>query len=89
MELLPGLDERGLAERIAQVRMEEPITNFRDIQSLPGASPRTATLLTNLVGFKSRYFAIKIEALMQEEGGTSFNIIFDKSTKQIVRWEEI
>ena len=90
LELLPGLDERGLAERISQVRTEEPIKDFKDVQSLPGASPRTATLLTNLVGFKSRYFAVKIEALLQdEEGGTSFNIIFDRATKQIVKWEEI
>ena len=90
MELLPGLDERGLAERITQVRLEEPITNFRDVQNLPGASPRTATLLTNLVGFKSRYFEIKIESLIDDgnRGGTSFNIIFDRSAKQIVRWEE-
>ena len=89
MELLPGLDERGLAERIAQVRTEEPITGFQDVQSLPGASPRTATLLTNIADFKSRYFEIKIECLENEgEGGTSFNIIFDKNTKQIVKWEE-
>ena len=89
LEILPGLDERGLAERIAQVRMEEPIKDFGDVQRLPGASPRTATLLTNIIGFKSRYFAIKIESLMgEEEGGTLFNIIFDRTTKQIVRWEE-
>ena len=89
MELLPGLDERGLAERISQVRTEEPITGFQDIQKLPGASPRTATLLTNLVDFKSRYFEVKIETLDDEsEGGTSFNIIFDRTTRQIVRWDE-
>ncbi len=89
MELLPGLDERGLAERIAQVRTEEPIKDFRDVQSLPGASPRTATLLTNLACFRSRYFSIRIETLDDEdEGGTSFNIIFDRTTKQILRWEE-
>lgn len=90
MELLPGLDERGLAQRIAEVRQEEPITNFKDVQNLPGASPRTATLLTNLVGFKSRYLEIKIESLLENgsRGGTSFNIIFDRSTKKIVRWQE-
>ena len=90
MELLPGLDERGLAERVSQARLEEPITSFRDIQNLPGASPRTSTLLTNLVGFKSRYFQVKIESLMDDEsqGGTSFTIIFDKSTRHIVKWEE-
>jgi len=91
MELLPGLDERGLAERIAQVRLEEPIKDFKDVQNLPGASPRTATLLTNLVGFKSKYFEIKIQSLLDDgsEGGTLFNIIFDRATKQIVRWEEL
>ena len=89
MELLPGLDERGLAERISQVRTEEPITGFQDLQSLPGASPRTATLLTNIAGFKSRYFEVKIECLENEaEGGTSFNIIIDRNTRQIVKWEE-
>lgn len=89
MELMPGLDERGLAERVAQVREEEPIRNFNDVQSLPGASPRTATLLTNLAGFKSRYFEVKIEALEDDgTGGTSFTIVFDRNTKQIVKWEE-
>ncbi len=87
MELLPGLDVGGLAERIADVRTEEPIKSLSDIQTLPGASPRTATLLTNIAGFKSRYFQIRIEAL-EDEGGTSFNIIFDRTTRQIVRWEE-
>lgn len=89
MELLPGLDERGLAERIAQVREEQAIASFQDVQNLPGASPRTATLLTNLVSFKSRYFEVKIDALEKEStGGTSFNIIFDRTTRQIVKWEE-
>ena len=89
MELLPGLDERGLAERLAQDRAEEPLKNLQDVQKLPGASPRTSTLLTNIAGFKSRYFNIKIECLENEsEGGKSFNIIFDRTTRQIVRWEE-
>lgn len=89
LELLPGLDERGLAERISQTREETPITGFKDIQSLPGASPRTATLLTNIAGFKSRYFEVSIEKLEDDgAGGTSFYIIFDRNTKQIVKWEE-
>ncbi|MBQ9419953.1 MAG: general secretion pathway protein GspK [Synergistaceae bacterium] len=89
MELLPGLDERGLAERIEQVRTKEPITSFGDVQKLPGASPRTATLLTNLVGFKSRYFEVRIETLESEsEGGTSFSVVFDRTTRQIVKWDE-
>ena len=90
MELLPGLDERGLAERIAEARTQEPLKNFRDLQSLPGASPRTSTLLTNIASFKSRYFNVMIQCLETEStGGTSFNIIFDRNTRQIVRWEEI
>lgn len=90
MELLPGLDERGLAQRIAQDRMEEPLRNLKDIQNLPGASPRTSTLLTNIAGFKSKYMNIKIECMKNDsEGGKSFNIIFDRNTRQIVRWEEL
>ena len=89
MELLPGLDEKGLASRVEQVRQEEPLTSLQDIQKIPGASPRTSTLLTNIAGFKSRYFNVRIEMLEAEgEGGSSFNIIFDRNTKQIVKWEE-
>ena len=90
LELLPGLDQRGLAERIVQERTEKPLKNFRDLQSLPGASPKTATVLTNIASFKSRYFNVMIQCLETESnGGASFNIIFDRSTRQIVRWEEI
>lgn len=90
MEILPGLRERSLAERLEQSRQETPLKNLRDVQSLPGASPRTSTLLTNIACFKSRYFNVKIECLNDGgEGGTSFNIIFDRSSKQIVRWEEM
>ena len=89
MELLPGLDEGGLAERLAQNRTEEPLRSLRDVQKLPGASPRTSTLLTNIAAFKSRYFEIRIECMTEEsEGGRRFNIIFDRTTRQIVKWEE-
>ena len=89
MELLPGLDT-GLAARVAQSRNDEPLQSLDDIQKIPGASGRTATLLTNIAGFKSRYFMLKIQGLSENgEGGTSFRIIFDRNTRQIVRWEEI
>lgn len=89
MELLPGLDT-GLATRVAQSRNDEPLQSLDDIQKIPGASGRTATLLTNIAGFKSRYFMLKIQGLSENgEGGTSFRIIFDRNTRQIVRWEEI
>ena len=92
MELLPGLDTGGLAERLAQSRLEEPLQTLEDVQKLPGASPRTSTQLTNIVAFKSRYFEIKIDCFDEyggSEGGISFKIIIDRSTKQIARWEEI
>ncbi len=89
MELLPGL-ESSLAERIANDRKEKAFESLKDIQSLPGASPRTSIQLTNLVTFKSRFFEIRIENfnLEREQGGVSFNIIFDRNAKKIVRWEE-
>lgn len=88
MELLPGLDT-GLASRVAQIRNDEPLEALEDVQRIPGASGRTASLLTNIAAFKSRYFMLQIHGLNGNgEGGTSFNIIFDRTTRQIVRWEE-
>ena len=93
MELLPGLDIGGLAQRIEQYRQEHPLTSIADVQSIPGAGPRTSTLLTNIAAFKSRYFLLKIDTLDNlqgtAEGGSSFRIIFDVSTRNIVRWEEL
>ncbi|MBQ7543555.1 MAG: general secretion pathway protein GspK [Synergistaceae bacterium] len=92
MELLPGLDTNGLAQRIAQIRQEEPLTSLNDVQRIPGAGPKTSTQLTNIAAFKSRYFLLKIDTLEslsgREDGGTSFRIIFDITTRSIVRWEE-
>lgn len=89
MELLPGLDT-GLAARVALERNNEPLQSLEDIQKMPGASARTATLLTNIAAFQSRYFMMKIHSLNDSgEGGTEFSIIFDRTTRQIVRWEEI
>ena len=88
MELLPGLDT-GLAPRIAQIRNDEPLQSLDDIQKIPGASARTSTLLTNIAAFKSRYFRINIQCLDDsDDGGTSFSIIIDRTTRQTVRWEE-
>lgn len=89
MELLPGLDTGGLAARIEQVRQETPLESLRDVQNIPGASPKTSTQLTNIACFKSRYFMMNIQCLSAEdESGTSFSIILDRTTRKIVRWEE-
>ena len=89
LELLPGLDTAGLAARIEQDRKENPLTSFQDVQKLPGASPRTSTLLTNIATFKSRYFMMNIQCISSEgEDGTSFSIIFDRTIRRVVRWEE-
>lgn len=90
MELLPGLDTGGLAQSIAEHRTENAIENFQDLQKLPGASARTSTRLTNIVSFKSRYFSIKLESMSEEDDETaSFTVIFDRTAKKIVGWEEI
>ena len=89
MELLPGLDTGGLAERIARERVEKPIQTLDDLRNFPGAGPKIATQLTNIAAFKSRYFQVDIDCFNQDtEGGTSFQVIIDRTTKQIVRWEE-
>ena len=89
MEIMPGLDVGGLAERLARERMNTPFESFEQLSQLPGASPKTSTQLINIATFKSRYFQVEIDCFDQNTtGGTSFNIIFDRTTKQIVRWEE-
>lgn len=89
LELLPGLDS-GLAARIVSDRKDKPLESLADVQTLPGASPRTAIQLTNLVTFKSRYFELRIESLQTGDmpGGAAFNIIFDRNSRKILRWEE-
>ena len=90
MELLPGLDTGGLVQSIAEHRAENAIENFQDLQKIPGASARTSTQLTNIVSFKSRYFNIKLESMSDEDEETSsFTVIFDRTAKKIVKWEEI
>ena len=89
LELLPGLDTGGMAERVAQSRTENPLESLNDVQSLPGAGPKTSSQLTNIVTFKSRYFLLKIDSIDADRaGGISYRIILDRTTKQIVRWEE-
>ena len=88
MELLPGLDT-GLASAVERARRDEPLQSLDDISKLPGSSARTSTLLTNIAGFQSRYFRIDMHALSDSgEGGITFDIIIDRTTRQIVRWEE-
>ena len=88
MELLPGLDTGQIAQSIASARTEKPLETLRDVQNLPGASTRISTQLTNIAAFKSRYFQVNIECLSDNESGTSYNIVFDRETKQIMKWEE-
>lgn len=89
MELMPGLDTGGVAERIERTRAETPIKDMADLRKLPGFSAKSSNKLTNLIGFKSRYFLLKIECLDDTgNGGKSFNIILDRDSKQIIKWEE-
>lgn len=89
MELLPGLDTGGLAQSVAEYREENAITSLRDIQKIPGASARTSTQLTNIAGFKSRYFSVKIECMNSEtDVVSSYSAVFDRTLKMIVKWEE-
>ena len=89
MEILPGLDTGGLAQSIAEYRTENAIESLRDLQKIPGASARTSNQVMNIAGFKSRYFSIKIDCMDNESGGiTSYSVIYDRTAKQLVRWEE-
>ncbi|MDR1979880.1 MAG: general secretion pathway protein GspK [Synergistaceae bacterium] len=88
MEILPGLD-KTLAEKIADSRENAPLKGTADLRKIPGFPAKTVTALMNLATFSSRYFMIKVELLEDTGGGSSFNIVFDKTAGAIVRWEEI
>ena len=89
LELLPGLDTGGLADSLVRARAESPLRSLEDVQKIPGASPKTSTQLTNIAAFMSRYFQLKIDCIDDQGGGNVlFSIIIDRTTKQIVRWEE-
>ena len=88
LELLPGLDG-GLAGRVVEYRRRNILRSLNDLQKIPGLSPKTSTMLTNVAGCKSRYFSVRIEFLEESAGGTAFDIVFDRSNEKIVRWEEL
>ena len=88
LELLPGLDA-SLAARVTEYRRKQVVRSLSDLQKIPGVSPKVSTMLTNIAGCKSRYFSIRIEFLEESAGGTAFDIVFDRSSEKIVRWEEL
>ena len=89
LELLPGLDMGGFAQSIEEYRREHAIESIQDLQKIPGLSARTSTRLMNIASFKSRYFNIKLEFMNDNEETASYTIIFDRTGKKIVRWDEI
>lgn len=90
LELIPGLDAGGLAESIVEYRTENAITSLSDVQKIPGASARTSNRIMNIAGFRSRYFSIKLECMSTENKAvSSYSIIYDRTTKLIVKWEEL
>ena len=89
LELLPGLDMGGFAQSIEEYRRENAIESIQDLQKIPGLSARTSTRLMNIASFKSRYFNIKLEFMNDSEETASYTIIFDRTGKKIVRWDEI
>lgn len=88
MEILPGMN-RSLAETIADFRERQAITSMDDLSRIPGFPPRARTALMNVAGFASRFLMIQIKVLEESGGGTSFNVVFDRTSGTIVRWEEI
>lgn len=87
LRILPGLDS-VLAGRLVDYRQERLLTSMEDLQEIQGFTAKTSTQLTNLAAFKSRYFSLDIQVLDDSPGGTAFHIIFDKTTRKVVYWEE-
>ena len=90
IELLPGLDSGNTAQSIADYRENKAIESLSDLQGIHGVSAGTLNRAMNVIGFKSRYFEVKLEFLPNAgESGSSFSVILDRTDKKIVKWEEI
>ena len=87
LEILPGMD-RSLAEKIVDYRGKQALTGMNDLSKIHGFPPKARTALMNIADFGSRYFMVKIEMLEEDGGGTSFSVVFDKTSGTTVRWEE-
>lgn len=88
LEILPGLDST-IARKIASERENSPLKGTTDLKKISGFPPKALGMMTNLIGFSSRFVEIRLELLENKGGVTLFKIIIDKSVGRIVRWEEI
>ncbi|MBQ7192935.1 MAG: general secretion pathway protein GspK [Synergistaceae bacterium] len=90
IELLPGLDSGTTAQSIVSYREDRSIESLSELQEIPGISAGTLNRSMNVIGFKSRYFDVRLEFLPNaSESGSSFSVILDKTDKKIVKWEEL
>lgn len=84
LELLPGLDIYGLAERLVQYRTDNPLQSLSDVEKLPGATAKTTSRLNNIAAVKSRYIEVKVTS-----EAMTFRAVVDRTTKNILLWEEL
>lgn len=84
LELLPGLDIYGIAERLVNYRADNPLRSLSDIEKLPGATAKTTSRLSNIATVKSRYIEVKITFEVM-----TFRAVVDRNTKNILLWEEL
>ena len=90
IELLPGLDSGNTAQSIVDYRQDKAIESLSDLQEIAGVRAGTLNQAMNVIGFKSRYFDVKLEFLPNDsESGSSFSIILDRNGRNIAKWEEI
>lgn len=88
IELIPGLDTGGAAQSVIKYREDNPIDALSTLQKIPGLSARTSNQVMNIIGFESRYFELTMEHITDNEGVSKYSIIFDRTSKQIIKWEE-
>lgn len=88
LSVLNGLNER-LAEEIVALRLRKEIKDLDDLKAIPNFPPRAIPMLMNMVGFTSSYFNLKIKIFATAGSSVRyFDIIIEKSSGNIVRWEE-
>ena len=92
-EMIEKLDE-GLtlshAKSIAAYRILSPLKNAEDLKKVPGFPPELATKLTNVIGYESQYFLVRMKVTNAAGYARNYKIILQRQSKKcrIAGWEE-
>jgi len=81
---------KNVVEEIIKLRAKKEITSMNDLKEIPSFPERMIPILDMFFGCTSSYFNLKIELINEDWSSTRyFDIVFEKKTGRILKWEEM